>query len=256
MFPLGNDLIVQDIVNRLHKPFTLMVLTGSFIFSNQVLADHTIYSPRVDFGELELELKGHVIDDSRDEVDGEQVIVVEAGYGFTNNLFVSALVEIEKEPNASMEAEAAALEAIYTLTEPGQYWADYAVYVETEFGLESEYPDKLELKLLVEKEISRYVNTLNLIAEKEYGNNAEDETEFEYAWRTQYRMQRSLEPGIEIYGNFESGDEEYLALGPVIFGEFPLTNGKFKYEAGILFAGNNNTPDNTLKWTIEYEFLY
>ena len=223
-------------------------------------AAHKIYSPHVEQGELELEARGHITRDNDSDQDNVRKEKFEIGYGITDWWFTSIFIEYEREPGHDYEHTATAWENIFVLTEPGQYWADVGFYVEYEKPEDNDKPEKVELKLLLEKESGKWVNTLNLIAEREVGGGAEDEVEFGYAWRSKYRLQPSFEPGFELYGGLGSDEDFGLhggqehQIGPVFSGSFKLS-GKTKlgYEAGYLFGLNENTPDNTFKWVLELE---
>lgn len=237
-------------------PFLLIVPT------HDVQASHKVYSPHVEKGELELEVRGHVDRDANASLDGNRTDIYEVGYGITDWWFSSVFAEYERAPdeNEKYHHEASAWENIFQLTEQGKYWLDAGFYVEYEFPTESEKADKLELKLLLEKQVQRWVHTLNLTAEREVGGGASDETEYSYQWRTKYSYKPTFEPGFELYGGLGSDDEfgftgsQALQLGPVVSGAYRLSSkSKFVYEAGYLFGLNDNSPANTLKWTLELE---
>ena len=71
-----------------------------------------------------------------------------------------------------------------------------------------------------------------------------------------------FEPGFEAYGelgevsDFLPSDEQDHRIGPVIFGALPITpTTKIQYELGYLFGLTDGSPDGTLRWQLEYEFL-
>ena len=223
-------------------------------------ATHKVYSPIVEQGELEVEVRGHVLQDGDDSEDGNHAEKYEVGYGFTDWWFSSLFVEGEKESGEDYEFEATAWENIFQLTEQGKYWMDAGFYVEYEFPHESG-PDKLEVKLLLEKSLPQWTHTLNLVLEREVGSGAEHEVEAGYAWRSMYRYSPRLQPAIELYGDLgHSGDfgihsDGSHSAGPVILGNIPLTeNASLSYEAGYLFGLTDETIDGTLKWLLELEF--
>jgi len=217
-------------------------------------ASHKVYSPSVEKGELEIEARGHI------DNDNARKDKFEIGYGVTDRWFSSLFVEYEKEPGGDYEHEATAWENIFQLTETGKYWADVGLYFEYEWPKDSDKPEKLETKLLLEKTVSRFVHTANLVFEKEIGSGAADEVEVGYAWRSAYHYSRHFNPAIEAYGSFGNlddlgiNDSQTHQLGPVARGTFRLgPKSALVYEAGYLFGLTDASPDGSFKWLIEYE---
>jgi len=240
---------------------SVLVVSALLLHSHKAHASHKIYSPHVEQGEAEVEVRGHTTFDSDDAKDSKEKIKVEFGYGFTEYWFSALGGEIEEDANGDLEYEATYWENIFQLTEQGQYWVDVGLYLEYEVAHEDGNNDKIEGKLLLEKNVGKYVNTANLIFVREVGSGASNATEFEYAWRTKYLYSKKLEPGIEIYGSMgEVGhalpsDQQDHRIGPVISGVLAGdSQGKWVYELGYLFGVSDAAPDGTLKFVVEYEF--
>ena len=231
------------------------------VHSEPALATHKVYSPNVEYGETEIEFRGHTTFDDRTAKDDQQKYIIEVGHGFTDYWFSSVFGEIEKEQNGEMEYEATAWENIFQLTDQGQYWLDVGLYIEYEYAHESYNNDKAEIKLLLEKASGSWVHTFNIIFERQLGSNAPDETEQGYAWRTALLVSKQFEPALEIYGSTgevgrpHHGKDQDHRAGPVIGGTINLGNkDKLAYEAGYLFGLTDAAPDGTLKFSLEYEF--
>lgn len=232
----------------------------SLMFSNSAHAAHKVYSPHVEQGELELEVRSHIVDDDNSAFDNMRKDKYEIGYGFTDWWFSSIFVEYEREPGEKLHHSATAWENIFQLTETGKYWLDAGLYLEYENPANSSSPEKLEVKLLLEKSINRWVHTFNFEANRQIGSGAANDVNFAFAWRTKYKFKQMLEPGIELYGDLGTDNDfgfdgnQSQQIGPVATGTLgKLGNGKIVYEAGYLFGLNNNTPANTFKWLLEYE---
>jgi hypothetical protein len=81
------------------------------------------------------------------------------------------------------------------------------------------------------------------------------------AARYRWRVSEALEPGFELYSglgdwgaNGRMHDHEHQ-LGPSVMGK--LRSGQrtaFKYEAAVLFGLTEESPDNTVRFLLEYEF--
>jgi hypothetical protein len=225
-------------------------------------ATHKVYSPHVEEGELELEVRGHVDFDDDDDLDDAHAEKYEIGYAFTDWWLTSVFLEYEKEPRGHYGHASTAWENIFQLTEEGRYWLDFGLYVEYKDPAGSG-PQQLELKGLFEKQTNRFVNSANLIFEREIGNNASSDIEVEYAWRTRYELRQEFRPALELYGELGeldgleiNGDQQHQA-GPVASGKFSLgKESSVSYEFGYLFGLTDDSPDGTLKWLLEFEYEF
>ncbi|MBI5042147.1 MAG: FTR1 family protein [Gammaproteobacteria bacterium] len=228
-------------------------------------ATQKVYSPHVEKGELELEARSHIDNDDDNALDGARKDKYEVGYGFTDWWFSSVFAEYEREAHTGegLHHEATSWENIFQLTEPGQYWLDAGLYLEYEDTADDQHPNKLETKLLLEKAVGRYVHTANIVMAREVGGGAANDVELEYAWRTKYKLMPELEPGIELYGtagtldDAEINDSQEAQLGPVASGKFRV-GGKsaIGYELGYLVGLNDATADGSIKWLVEYEYVF
>jgi high-affinity iron transporter len=249
-------------LNAARASISAVVIMFTLILTTQNShASHKIYSPYVEKGEYEIEVRGHTTFDNDASKDSKEKVKVDIGYGVTDYWFTAYVANIEEDANGDLDYNATAWENIFQLTEQGEYWLDLGLYLEYEFAHDSGTNDKIEGKLLLEKNIGRYVNTANLIFARSIGSGASNETEFEYAWRTKYLLNKAFEPGIEIYGAMgEFGhvlpsDQQDHRLGPVFSGVFAGdSHSKWVYEAGYLFGVSDAAPDGTIKVVIEYEF--
>jgi len=168
------------------------------------------------------------------------------------------VAEFEKEPGGDMETTEIASENVFQLTEQGRYWADFGLLAEYAYSLEDGGHDKLELGFLAQKDMDRHEARLNLIFERELTGGAD--TEMEYAWQYRYRLGERFEPGIEMYGglgdwgHMGSFNDHEQQIGPACFGKLRTNTGAWKYEAAMLFGLNDETPDATVRFMLEYEF--
>jgi hypothetical protein len=238
-----------------------LLMTGLLLNGQPAHASHKIYSPTVEQGEYELELRAHRSLDSDASKDDQQKIKLEAGYGVSDKWFTAIGGEMEKDSGGDLDYTSTYWENIIQLTEQGEYWVDVGVYLEYNVGSKAGSTDELEGKLLLEKCVGSFVHTANLVLVRNLGPGASNATNFEYAWRSKYFVSKALEVGVEIYG--ETGeighatpsDQQDHRLGPVISGELGHTGkGKWEYELGYLFGVSDAAPDGTIKLNLEYEF--
>jgi high-affinity iron transporter len=221
-------------------------------------ADHVVYSPLVEEGEIAIELRGHYDIDGDDARDGAQAHKVDLEWAPFARWRTELVGEFEREPGEDLEATEIAWENVFQLTEQGQYWADVGLLAEYAHSLEDDGEDAIELGLLGQKEIGRSDVRINLIFERELEDGAD--VEMEYRWQYRYRLGSAFEPGLEMYGELgewgEMGsfDDHEQQLGPAVFGKLRTAGGAVRYEAGVLFGLTNETPDTTVRLLLEYEF--
>ncbi len=212
-------------------------------------ASHKIYSPIVDFGETEIELRGHYNFDDDDEVDGSQKYKLDFGRGVTPHWFTEVVLEYEHGPGEGGVLEAVEWENVIQLTEQGEYAFDWGVLVEYSHALEDGHADKIEFGPLVQKEFGRQVWTGNLILEAPL--SGDEGVEWEFATRLQRRISPAFEPALEAYWS-----EDELQIGPALLGQTRMGQGTtiFAWQAGILAGLTHATPDVTVRFLIELEF--
>jgi high-affinity iron transporter len=257
---LGVIAVMMRFADRRPMPGKGAVAAALFavlLIPHDALADAKVYSPRVEYRELAVEIRGDARI-NRGTTDKVQDQIYEIEYGVTPWWQTAIFSELEQETGGSLNYAATAWENIFRLTEPGEAWMDSGVYIEYERG-HVESPDKLEGKLLLEKQFGPTVETVNFIAEKEVGGYAESGAAFEYAARAKYRFRRYVEPAVEAYGDIGHIDRppsrQEHRLGPVVLGKIPVVSGMdLYYELGWLFGLTDASPDHSFKWLLEFEF--
>lgn len=219
------------------------------IMVTSATAKMKVYSPIVEYGEIEFELYSEYVKDSDDEADGAEKYVFEVGGSFIPNLFLAAEIEVEKEHEGeSYETEVFEIEGVYQLTEQGQYGWDFGLFGKLEYSLEEDEWVEAVLGPVLSTDLSNNLTfTTNLLFERELEEHA---TETSLNAQLKWRLQPSFEPALEVYTN----DEHERYLGPVVSGKIPGDSGKFGYEAGWLAGLNSDSVDNVFKLIVEYEF--
>jgi hypothetical protein len=214
-----------------------------------------VYRPIVEKGETEIELRGGYFDFDGDP--NEYASVVDIGYAFTNNWKSELVFEYEGETGEGGQPEALEWENLIVLTEQGKHWVDVGLLIEAEHSFSSA-PEEFKLGLLLEKEIGPTIADLNLVAKKEFGDEASDETELEYRWNVKWRGNEALEWGVEGRGGLGTfqhfGEDDGHSIGPALFGVQRLKSGnKLAYDAAVMHGINNAAPDWTVRFNLEYE---
>ena len=234
----------------------LAIATGAH--APEARADHVVYSPLVEEGEVAVELRGHYDFDGNKDLDGGQAYKAEIEWAPISRWRTELLVEYEREPGEDLDATEIAWENVFQLTEQGQYWADFGLLAEYAYSLEDEGTDAIELALLAQKDFGRNEARVNLVFEQPLESGAD--LEMEYRWQYRYRLSEVFEPGVEMYGGmgewgeFGSFNDHEQQLGPAAYGKFRTASGAIKYEVGLLFGLTDDTPDTTARFMLEYEF--
>ena len=247
--------------NKMAGLLGMFLLTGGLLSSQNAWATKKVYSPHVEKGELELEARGQYDFDNRESKDAGQKQKYAIGYGVTDRWFTEVYGEWEKDPETGegLEYEATDWENRFQLSEPGAWWADTGLYFEYEFASKSEHADKIEGKLLLEKQFGDFVHTVNFILEKEVNGKEEAGLEGGFAWSGRYRWKQWLEPGVEWHSDLgelnHTGDfdAQKHQLGPVIYGKLA---DHIKYDVGYLFGVTDAAPEGLFKWILEFEHRF
>jgi len=236
---------------RMALALATFLLAGlGLLHSSQASASHKIYSPIVDFGETELEFRGHYnFDDEangNDGVDGSQKYKLDFGRGVTPRWFTEVVLEYEHAPGEGGVLAAVEWENVIQLTEQGEYAFDWGVLLEYSHALEDDAADKFEFGPLVQTEFGRQVWTGNLILEVPL--SGDEGVEWEFATRLQRRISPAFEPAVELYWS-----EDELQIGPALLGKTRVGAGPtiFAWQAGVLAGLTHSTPDVAVRFLVE-----
>ncbi len=217
--------------------------------------DFIVYSPHINKGISEIELRGFYTRDGRSDFSGRAASELSFAHAFTDwwkpEIYV---VEYEKNPGENEGLVGYEFENTFQFTQPGQYWVDLGFLASLELPKTKGENDKLEFGPLFEKTSGRFDHRLNLIWEKEIGAGASRHYEFRYSYSGTYALSAAFQPGIEFYGR---PDDHAYQIGPVVHGEWhvPGTTGNIEYRVGLLQGINADAPRHTLLVQVEYEFL-
>ncbi len=231
----------------------LWFLGVTLCLNGKVAADGTIidkiYHPYVQPLERELELRSSIENDNTE--GARELRIYRLGYGqsLNDSWFAEGYLIGQQEHGNALRLEAFELEALWQLTEQGEYWADWGALFELE-KQRSRNSMEISSALLVEKEWGRWAGTANLYALYEFGDDIDNEFETALAAQLRYRYRQSFEPALELYKG-----QDTLGLGPVVTGTVKLADRrKLYWEAGAILGLDSDTADQTYRLLIEYEF--
>ena len=217
--------------------------------------DFIVYSPHVNGGQSEIELRGFRTSDDRFAFNGSAASELSLSHAFTGwwkpEIYV---IEYERNPGENTGLAGYEFENTFQFTQPGQYWADVGFLASLELPSVKDENNRLEFGPLLEKTFGRFDHRLNLIWEKEIGADASRRYEFRYSYCGTYALSGPFQPGIEFYGR--PADRAYQ-IGPIAHGEWhvPGTTGNIEYRVGVLQGINTAAPRRTWVAQFEYEFL-
>ncbi len=215
----------------------------------------TVYTPTVEQGETEFELRGGYRDYG--DAPDEHAFVFDLGYGVTNRWRTEAVLEYAAEGGEPGRLEALEWENMVVLTEPGKYWMDVGVLAEYEHTFAAG-PDEIKIGPLFQKEFDSTIANLNFTFKHEVGSGAGNDTELDYRWQLRWRGNEALEWGVQGFGDLgvldHLGDGAAHSAGPALFGVHRLAGrDKIRYNAAVLAGLNDAAPDATLRFQLEYE---
>lgn len=214
------------------------------------LAIDKVYHPYVDPLVWELEWRAIAADDNPVTGQGDsQVHRLSLGRAVAPNLMLEAYLVGEDDSGGNLTVSDYEVEALWQLSEQGEYALDYGLLFELE---KSRRDDAWEsaVSLLLERELGRYSLAANLELGYEWGDDIRDEWETGLALQSRYRYRPALEPALELYMG-----EDTVGIGPAGLGTFRLGPGRsLHWEAAVILGVDNTTPDYTLRALLEYEF--
>jgi len=206
-----------------------------------------VYHPYIEQNEREIEYGQMVYD-----LGEEQRYLNQLGFGYawSERFFTDVYVLSETVNHDGHEEKGYELEAKWQLTEQGEYWADWGFMLEAG-TMRDENEHELAAGLLFEKELeNRVIVALNTFVEYEFGNDVDNELETALRSQLRHRFSPAIEPALEIYLD----DKDYAA-GPALMGMQRLGAGKrLKWECGWMLGLDQETPNNTLRALVEFEF--
>lgn len=171
-------------------------------------------------------------------------------YAWNERFATELYVYSEQLGHGGRRTRGAELEALWQLSEQGEYWADWGLLVELESGRGTDQREA-SVMLLVEKELgNRWVGTANFGVEYEYGERVVNEFETAFRGQLRYLWRPEFEPALELYLD----DQDY-AIGPAVLGAIRISPGKqLHWELGLPLGINSATPSTSARLRVEFEF--
>lgn len=219
-----------------------------------------VYTPNIVYRELSYEYNGSFTFDSQADKNAalDHSFVVEAGVA--PHWLLEGSANYSKDPNNNMQLSDWEVEARHQFFEPGEYWMDAGFLVAYGFAAQSQQPDSIEMKLLLQKDFSHYTTTANIGFSKELGQySASGGPDYVLLMNTRYRYNEYFQPGIELQSDFGQRDtfghynQQEHYLGPMAYGRVLA---HLKYQVGYLFGVSDAAAHNAARLKLEYETYF
>lgn len=218
-----------------------------------------VYTPAVEYGEREIDLKLGTQKNSGEPRFSAGSIGF--GYGVTEHWFTEFYTKYQREGGASTRFDAFEWENRFQLTERGQYPIDLGFVVEVERPRERAEGYELRLGPLFQTDWDRWQLNLNVLFERHFRSGQPQKTELGYQWQLRYLGYTAVDVGVQGFGelgewnHWSPSREQNHRLGPALFGKIKLSGrSAIKYNAGLLFRASPGAPDHTFRAQLEYEF--
>jgi hypothetical protein len=265
----------------------IAVIVPLWLLVGPAYAQFEVKSPVVEQGVVELEALGSVqsgfsneeeeeeeTDDDDDEglgieageddeeEDQRQGYEFSIGYGVTDFWKPELALVLEQRKGRDLKADAIEFENTFQVLPTDAYFVNAGLLVAYEGSLRDDV-HALEFGPLLEIPVGRLTNIGNAFFERQFGDDRETGTVgFEYAWQSAFDIAGGFSAGFEAFGEIEkiandppSVDEQEHRIGPVALFEAEVGDwGEIGVELGFLFGLTDETPDNTFKFNLEFEW--
>jgi len=227
-----------------------------------------VVHPDVEQGEVEFEVLNGLATGSLEEGEERSVHELAIGYGFTDYWKLTAAVEIANPAGESAEVEGYEFESLLLLAKgaeghdseedgEGHHGPTLGLFAALEVPREGGISEgAFEFGPVWETELGEFEFVGNLLVEVPFAGG--EDAGLAYASQLIMPTDLGFDIGVENFGEFEGlfgerGEDMHFA-GPGIYWEAELSNGhKIEPRIAVLFGLNDETPDTTISFNIEYK---
>jgi hypothetical protein len=232
----------------------------SVIFEGTASAEPSdyIYLPHVEVGEREVDFKFGSAQPPG--AASTQAASLGFGYGASETWFTEIYLKYTRDASVT-RYDAIEWENKFQLTETGKYPLDLGMVVEFEVPRNRGEGYELKLGMLGQTDFGKLQLNGNLLVQRQYRNNAGEQTQLGYQWQAKYRWRTKFEYGLQGFGEvgqwnqWDAHDNQSHRMGPAVFGKLALGGRQsIKYNAAWLVGVSQAAPDHTLRVQTEFEF--
>jgi len=218
-----------------------------------------IYTPVVVQGEREIDFKFGTA--STENTPRSSAANIGLGYGASERWFTELYLKYKRENNGPTFYDAVEWENKFQLTDIGEYPVDVGLLLEIERPTDHAEGWEVKWGPLFQSQFDKVVLNANLLFERSYRSESASETVQLYQWQAKYLWQRSLDIGLQGFGetgkwdHWDAASDRPNQMGPAIFGKVLLGGRKMiQYNAAWLWGTSAAAPDDTFRMQVEYEF--
>lgn len=237
-----------------------------------------VITPDIEKGEREFEFAYGT--DRNDEGKYESALELSFGAGITDRWATELGVEFERERGEHMKYSGIEWENRLGLIIDEDAPVALSLLVGFERPRDRAEGWSSTLGLLSETTVGRFLVNANLLVERNWDAESEDEGDEEgddedeeedeeddeartalgYQWQVLYRHSHRMYYGVQGMGelgqwdDWAKRDDQEHKIGPAILGRLKTAGRqRLNYNAGLLFGVTDSTPDYTLRFKLEYE---
>ncbi len=256
---LGGALLAQSNWRRLALVAGSVAIMVIGLLAHEKGRALEVLQPYVTQHEFEIENQGYITHDHNPDNSGQQTHVGSVGYSPTSYWKSEVESEFNRDAGTGRKIRFNSLnwENTFALSEPGEYWLDPAVFAEYDLG-RTGIADNFVGGVLAAKDFGAVRDTVNLLVHKDYGSGSAPAG---YTYNTQFavKVKQWFEPGFEVFGDtmgHEKFADQQFSAGPGVFGKIHLGSSgqSLKYQVGYQIGATHATPNEAIRWKLEYEF--
>jgi hypothetical protein len=225
-------------------PLTVLA-SGSAVADGIVV--NKVYEPYVQPLETEIEWRSVLQDD--DDIPDLRKHAIGIGRSLSDRWFAEFYVAGTRDARDSLDIDLYELEVRWQLTEQGEYAFDWGMVFELEREVDNDAWE-FGTTLVSARDFGRWSAVANFGLIYEWGSGVASEIETELHVQTRYRYREVFEPAVELHVG-----QDTTALGPAFTGLYRFSPGKkLRWNAGVFWGVDEDTPDRIFKLNLEYEF--
>ena len=232
-------------------------LAGLFINSAFAGPSEYIYTPRVEYGEREIDFKYGSRKSSGNDLSAASIGL---GFGLTEYWFSELYVKYN-HATGTTEFDAYEWENKFQLTETGKYPVDLGMLLEIERPKDRTEGYEVKFGPLLQTEFGKMQLNGNLLFKRNYRAESSNRMQISYQMQARYRLKPEFAFGMQGFGelgdynDFLPRSEQSHRFGPAIFGKFSLGKRQaIKYNMAYLVGNTDNIKSKTFRTQLEYEF--
>lgn len=247
-------------MNQSHlRPLILAAMAALPTFVHAGVGE--IISPSVTKDQFEAQYHFTRSEDDRASKDDSMTHRAEFEYGFTDDWLGEIGFKFEDKPGEDLDLKSVYLEGKYQMTDQKDgWWLSSGLLGEYVFNAD-DGPEKVEAKLLFQRDEELFRHRGNIILEREVGGGDSDEIEIGSRWFSRWNLDEHFKPAIEWHAEWgttsdiKSFDEQKHWVGPGIYGDLiKFSDGsKIEYETAYNFGITSPAEDGVFRLKLEYK---